>query len=262
MGRINETVTTINSAVRTFLVFVIVGMIGTTAYFVYERISGADQLLGEARREIAAVESKLQEATTKITTLEVDVAEKARQISRMELAMNLLKTDQRLAKLDVLDQTTDADTGKTSTTIRFTELTPDGDSVGEPREFTLQGDMVYLDNWIVKFDDEYVEQADLLRGTSLALFRRVFGEFQTPNDGFILDEEGLMPQAYELGGEPGDFAKEIWKDFWSFANNPEAAKQKGIRAAHGEAVSMKVTPGKSYKIILRASDGLSIVPAT
>jgi len=52
----------------------------------------------------------------------------------------------------------------------------------------------------------------------------------------------------------------IWNDFWVIANDPKEAEQMGIRAAHGQAVSIKVQAGKSYRLMLRASDGLSIVP--
>jgi hypothetical protein len=58
-----------------------------------------------------------------------------------------------------------------------------------------------------------------------------------------------------------DFEQRIWSDFWSIANDPQRAAGLGIRAAHGEAVSMKVATGRSYRLELRASGGLSIVPA-
>lgn len=57
-----------------------------------------------------------------------------------------------------------------------------------------------------------------------------------------------------------DFEKKIWGDFWNIANNEMVAEELGIRAAHGQAVSMKMQKGKSYKVQLRASDGLSILP--
>ena len=88
--------------------------------------------------------------------------------------------------------------------------------------------------------------------------RRVFGEDQKPNDGFVLDEVGSMPQAYLRGGEPSDFEREIWSQVWEFANDREKAAAKGIRAAHGEAPSIKAKPGQVYQISLRASGGLSI----
>ena len=57
-----------------------------------------------------------------------------------------------------------------------------------------------------------------------------------------------------------DFEKEIWKDFWEFANDPRRAAEMGIRAANGEAVSVKVREGMKYSLELRASGGMSISP--
>ena len=105
-----------------------------------------------------------------------------------------------------------------------------------------------------------MQDADLERGTSLVLFRRIFGEMQQPIDGFPLDEIGSAPRAYLRGGKMSDFEKKIWDDFWAIANDPARAERLGIRAAHGQAVSMKIQKGKSYRVQLRASDGLSIVP--
>jgi hypothetical protein len=58
-----------------------------------------------------------------------------------------------------------------------------------------------------------------------------------------------------------DFEKQIWDDFWNIANDPQRAQQLGIRAAHGEAVSVQLRPGKTYRLQLRASGGLTITPA-
>ena len=66
--------------------------------------------------------------------------------------------------------------------------------------------------------------------------------------------------AYSRGGVPSEFEKQIWSDFWNIANDEAKAKELGIRAAHGEAVSIKAEKGKTYKVLLRASDGLSIAP--
>jgi hypothetical protein len=125
----------------------------------------------------------------------------------------------------------------------------------------LPGDVVYIDNWMVKFDDKYVENGDIARGTSLCLFRRIFSEQQVPNEGVSLDEVGMRPQAYASGGELSEFEQRLWKDFWEIANNPTRAAEMGIRAANGEAVNIKVRDGKTYMIELRASGGLSIRPS-
>ena len=54
--------------------------------------------------------------------------------------------------------------------------------------------------------------------------------------------------------------KKIWEDFWNIANDSDRAKELGIRAAHGDAVSIKVRKGKSYKVTLRATGDLTLQP--
>jgi hypothetical protein len=125
----------------------------------------------------------------------------------------------------------------------------------------LGGDKIYVDYWVVKFEDQYVEQADLDRSTSICLFRKIYGEFQNPADGYVLDAVGSRPTAYARGGRMSDFEEQIWSDFWDIAHDPARAKQNGIRAAHGEAVYTELRPGKTYRLELRASGGLSIAPA-
>ena len=132
--------------------------------------------------------------------------------------------------------------------IQFSELNEQGDPIGEPREFRLEGDLVYVDYWVVKFEDKYVEAADLERGTSICLFNRIFGEFQKPKEGFCLDEPGRRPGPYARGSMMSDFEKKIWDDFWNIANTPQQAAEMGIRALHGDAVSIKVIKGKTYRI--------------
>jgi hypothetical protein len=57
-----------------------------------------------------------------------------------------------------------------------------------------------------------------------------------------------------------DFERAIWSDFWNISNDPERARQMGIRAAHGEAVAARLRIGNKYRVELRASGGLSITP--
>jgi hypothetical protein len=120
--------------------------------------------------------------------------------------------------------------------------------------------MVYIDNLVVKFEDEYVESAALERSASLVLFRRLFGEYQEPSQGFPLETEGEQPKIYSGDGQPSELEQKIWSDFWAIANDSRRAKELGIRAAHGEAISERVKLGKSYIITMRASDGLTIRP--
>jgi hypothetical protein len=172
-----------------------------------------------------------------------------------------LKVNHRLAELTVLDQQTAADSEAIVTKIRFRELDDFGSSVGPTHDFEILGDVLYVDYWVVKFEDEYVQNADLQRGTSICLFRRIFGEHQEPKDGYVLDEVGTRPAAYGKGNQVSEFERKIWSDFWTIANDPDKAESLGIRAAHGEAVSTRLRPGKQYRVVLRSSGGLSISPA-
>ena len=90
--------------------------------------------------------------------------------------------------------------------------------------------------------------------------RPVFGEYQEPSEGFAIDPSGSRPAVYSQGGEMSAVERDIWANFWQYANDPAKAREAGIRAAHGEAPSIRLQPDKRYKIELRASGGLSIVP--
>ena len=95
------------------------------------------------------------------------------------------------------------------------------------RQFRINGDVVYIDNWVVKFDDKYVERAEIDRSTSLVLFRRIFGENQTPNEGFAIDAVGSRPQAYGTDNQMSEFEKQIWEEFWTIANDEAKAQGTG-----------------------------------
>jgi hypothetical protein len=178
-------------------------------------------------------------------------------IERQAIAMRLLKKDQRKAIITVLKQVGEGE--EMVTTIRWVELGENDQPIDE-RTFDLKGDIVKVDAWVVKFDDQYIEEADLIRGTSICLFRRIHGEFAQREEVHVLDEVGSLPSVYRRGERVSDFEREIWDDFWEIANDPERAEELGIRAAHGEVVYNKVQPGKKYKLELRASGGLSMKP--
>jgi uncharacterized coiled-coil protein SlyX len=273
-----ETLSTVNSFLRTILSFVVVGALGVGSWFGYNvynenEITQATLLKKdtELAEATADLKSKEEELVTKrqmiadqdvaISDLNDDVRQKQQQIERLNTAIALLKVDHRLAMITVLDQITDPETGVARTSIAFTEVNEQGEQIDSQRQFEIDGDVVYVDYWVVKFEDRYIEQSDLLRATSLCLFRRIFGERQEPRSGFILDEVGSRPNAYACGSEISDFEQQIWEDFWNIAHDPEQARQLGIRAAHGEAVSTQLRKGKQYRLVLRASGGLSITPA-
>ncbi len=274
LSQFNETVATVSSAIRTALATMVLGGIGVGSYYGYQTFNAkelaaqrAERLANEANEQRQAAEVKLSRAQVELVAkdealakLNLDLEEKRQAIQKLETSLSLLKVDHRLARLTAVDQVEDPDTKERLTDVEFVELSEQGTPLDQPRKFRIKGDVIFVDNWIVKFDDKYIEAADLERSTSLVLFRRIFGEKQQPAEGFPLDEIGSRPQVYGRGGQMTEFEKKIWGDFWNIANDEAKASELGIRAAHGEAVSIKVQKGKSYKIQLRASDGLTIAP--
>lgn len=256
MSRIAESVSAVNGLLRTLLATAVAGGVGVAGWFGYQTINErqlAKIALEETRGQLERVQKDLGAAHE-------EIREKDQQIDQLDTSLRLLKVTHRVARLSVVDQERDPDLGKLRTQLEFVELDDQGNAIDEPKRFSILGDVVYLDSWVVKFDDEYVEKADLDRSTSLVLFRRAFGEHQEPSDGFPLDHAGAAPRVYARGAAVSSLEKRIWDDFWSVANDELRQQELGIRAAHGEAPSMRVENGKSYRIELRASDGLSITP--
>ncbi len=253
MGKIHEGIKTFNATVRTVLAAGLVAVIGAGSYYGYSEYTKHERALATATAEASQLK-------TELLHLSDELKKKNEQIEKMETSMRLLKTDQRLARLNVLGIDRDEKTNTVTSRLEFVELSPNGQPISLPKRIELPGQQVYIDNWIVKFDDTYIEKGDIQRGTSLCLFKRIFTDQIKPSEGVSLDEIGMRPQAYGRGGKMSSFEQELWKDFWQFANDPTKAQAKGIRAANGEAVSIQVEAGKSYNIELRASGGLSIKP--
>lgn len=267
MGSIGEGVKTVNSIVRTGLLAFLAVAVGSGIFFGYSEYTKRERLLRDkdqeiqfAQQQLVSMQGELESKQSEIADLNESLAEQVAQNEKLQTALHLLKTDQRLARLKVVDIQRDEQGAAITSTVEFAELSPSGDQLSAPRRFELPGDIIYIDNWVVKFDDSYIERGDIERGTSLCLFRRIFSEQQTPNQGISLDEIGMRPQAYARGGKLSEFEQRLWSEFWEFANDPQRAQELGIRAANGEAVSIQVREGKTYHISLRASGGLSIEP--
>jgi hypothetical protein len=269
-----ENISTINSFMRTILAMIVLGAVGVGSYFGYTtynkneiaaRQSAADlakvnEALKLKEQEVAAKAAEIAEKTKQLQEKEVQIAALAKDVERLQTSLALMKVNHRLAKLTVTNQGTDESTGQLFSLVEFVELNDEGDPIDTPREFRVPGEQVYIDSLLVKFDDKYVEQADIERGTSLILFNRIFGDKQQPADGFPLDEKDARPKAYARAGKMTDLERKIWGDFWNIANDEQLAKELGIRAAHGGAVSMKVQKGKTYHIDMRSTGEITIGP--
>jgi multidrug efflux pump subunit AcrA (membrane-fusion protein) len=282
MGAMNQTISNVNTTLRTLLMLALVGGAGVGGYKAYEVYNKPQRQLASTQEELKQTRGNLQKAQASLAAeqqknaeLASQNAEQAATIERQQIAMQLLKVRRRLARLTVLDQRerTEEDAtpvaGETEnevpknlvTRIEFVEINDGGDPIGEAKEFEIVGDMVYVDYLRVTFDDKYIEESDLDRSTAICLFQRIFGEYQDPAEGFHLDTVGTRPTAYARGTEMSDFERKIWNDFWLIANDSRRAAELGIHAAHGNAVSIRVKPNQTYEIDLRSTGEMSIRPA-
>ncbi len=243
----------IHRFVKTMVGLALLGTLVVAGWWAYRAVVAhelalweKDRLLEVRRRETAQLRDQL--------------VQRDQFIQRLELALKLLKVDRRVAQLRVTGQAPLGD-GRVRSQVEFCELDPSGRPVGTARQFAIEGDLLYIDAWVIKFADQAVETADPLRSASICLFQRAFGEFQQPSQGFPLDAPGIAPGVYSNDRGPASaFERGLWSEFWDYANDPEKAQAAGVRAAHGEAPSIKLLAGRRYRIELRAAGGLTIVP--
>jgi len=145
----------------------------------------------------------------------------------------------------------------------FYQYAPGTETPVVKRRLKLAGEEIYIDALVVTFDRKFVEAGDGLRGRSMLLFRRAFGDLQKPVDGtplFRTDDATVIPEVAQVDAAPSEFERNLWARFWEYANDPRRAAEAGIRIAQGEAPHIKPLPGQVYKLTLRAAGGLEISP--
>ena len=174
----------------------------------------------------------------------------------LQQVVQRLGAEHRVADVVVTEQARSA--AGTKTTLLFVEYARDGSAMPAKR-FTVDGDVAYVDAMVIKFDGKFVEQNDPLRGHSIALFTRLYGEHQPPEKGFRIDEPGRIPDVYR-GPDPQvpDFERELWANFWKLADDEPYRREMGVRVAQGEAVWTKFQPDRLYTLTLESNGGLNI----
>ena len=236
----------------------LVGVVGWWTNHYRESLAEHERDIEAREERISALNQELEAQVLELRAVEEKLSVLSEENEELELRNRLLRLDHRLARVEVLEQRESE--GEVTTSVRFTELGPGGKPAGEAKEVEVRGRFLYLESQVVKFSDEYVESADPLRGTSICLFRRVFGEQQKPMDGPELDSVGASPGVVRGDNVRAAEHAELWQRFWDYANDPKLAREAGVRAVHGEAPFTELRPGKSYRVELRASGGLSIQP--
>jgi hypothetical protein len=208
------------------------GAFAGAGFYVYSTLTAKDRTIEEQKRVIVELGKRLERAWA-----------------------SELVADLRVNRIDV------GPDGKTRMDLTFLQYQPGTETPAFRKDFALPGDEVYIDGLVIQFERPYVEAADGLRGKSLLLFRRAFGDRQQPVDGVPLYEaRGEIPAEYVVDDRPSEFERRLWSEFWTLANDPQKARERGVRVAQGEAPHVKVVAGQVYKLTLRASGGLELTP--
>lgn len=168
-----------------------------------------------------------------------------------------LTSERRVAEMLVTDQKHVG--GVKTTTLLFVETARDGKTPLVPKSFTIRGENVHLDAMVIKFDHELVKQDDPLRGKSIALFTRIYGDATAPDQGESIDPVGAIPVVYR-GADPrvSEFELGLWRDFWKLAYDEELRKQRGVRTVVGQGIWEPVRKNVLYTLTLETDGGLSL----
>jgi hypothetical protein len=228
------------------------------ALFAAIALAGGSVLLQSAHRRRADLERE----NARLLEAQRALAEKAERLERerrqLERVVERLGVERRMADIDVLQHHTAEDGRIVQTIIQLTEIGRDGTPL-TPLVFGVPGQVPHFDALVIKFLDDYVRRGDPLRGASLALFRRVYGESQAPQQGYWLGRRGAVPDVYRVDPQPSEFEQALWREFWSYASDPQAAAEAGVRVAQGEAVYAPMNAGERWRLTLEADGGLNLV---
>jgi len=162
----------------------------------------------------------------------------------LKQAITTLTTEDQIGYAKVISQRTEGD--HLLTTLRFVETSRDDKTKRIlQKEYTIEGDVIHFDALIVKFDDKMVMDG---KARALYLWRRVYGEKMTPEQGFPIEEPGAEPKRYEdlLEILPVEHQALFWTSIWDLANNPEQLGQHGIKAIYGNVIYSQLREGLIY----------------
>lgn len=187
----------------------------------------------------------------------------ARQIAKLEAQkkeleeiVTRLTSERRVAEMLVTTQ--QAVNNVPQSEVLFVEY----DRSGQPlpaKTFTVRGKMVHVDAMVIKFEHGFVKTDDPLKGKSLALFTKIYGDNQAPADAPSVDEPGQVPQVYRnADNRVTEFERSLWQDFWRLADDASYRQEKGVRVAQGEGPWAPLQPNRLYTLSLEAAGGLNL----
>lgn len=259
MTTMMENVKTVNSSVRTVLMVGILGILGWGGYTGFNAYIKPGLEANQAKEELLKLRQENEGNKAALAQSEKEKRELKDTNDRMQTSLKLLKIDRRMANVEVLQKSKN-EKGEPTLLVRYTEVDELGNPVGSSRDFTLRGEQIYIDCWIVQFEDKYIEQEDLLRSASLCVFKGIYGEIDAPLGAYPLDDQtDNQPGVYKDDAQ-NQFEAKIWSDFWSLSNDPTLQRELGIRASHGQANHIEAQEGRVYQVMIRSSGAVSLKP--
>ena len=174
----------------------------------------------------------------------------------LKTAITNLSQEEQIGYAKVLSQETRD--GQLFTKILFVEADPEDFTKHILRkEYEIQGDVIHFDTLIVTFGSELVMDG---KERAMYLWRRIYGEKQTPEQGFPIETEGKPSPRYtqlceKLSIEDGQL---FWDEIWLLSNNPKRLEKLGIKAVYGNAIYRQLKPGLIY--IFKVSSTGSLYP--
>ena len=188
-----------------------------------------------------------------------EISKLKEQNQQLEHFVQRLTTEKRVAEVLVCGQKKNGSAIE-ETTLMFVEYDGDGGQL-PPRFFTIKGNVAHIDALVIKFEQDFIKSGDPLRGHSLVLFHRLYGDYQAPVDGFMIDMPGKPPEVYRIpthSPAASEFETQLWQDFWKLADDEAYRKEKGVKVAMGESPWTRFYPDKVYTLTLQADGGLSL----
>ena len=213
------------------------------------------KLLGLTLMLIAATGSLVYYQHVSSTSKQIEKLQDEKR--ELEQVVTRLSTENRVADILVSHQETD-EKGIQHTTLLFVEY----DKTNNPlpaRSFTIEGDTAHIDAMVIKFERGFVADNDALRGHSIALFTRIYGDHQNPADAAMIDAPGKIPDVYR-SADPHvtEFEMSLWNDFWKLYDDGSYRQAKGVRALGGHGLWGPFKPEQLYTITLESAGGLSM----
>lgn len=168
-----------------------------------------------------------------------------------------LNADSRVAEILVTGVAYDEETRRNKTTIKFLEYDVDGNPL-KPKYYTFLGNIIQFQSLVIRFDDNYIQASDRLRGKSAFVFWKVFMLDGKNTQEFEITPLGSIPEGYKIPNLSNFFEAQLWQKFWKLALDPDYAKRYGIKNVQIEAPGSIFVPGNLYTVKIEHDGGLRI----